>query len=166
VNKLLVVAMAFSLSCVAISKDSNPDQSFFMSAAEAGLAEVVAGGDAQSKGSSQAVKDFGAMMVKDHTAANKKLKSIAASKGIELPAEPGSKHKAMKKEMDMKSGASFDKDYVKGQIKDHKDTIDLLKKEIATGKDPEAKAFASDTLPKVNDHLDKINRIAASMGIK
>jgi putative membrane protein len=166
VNKLVVVAIALSFPFVAIGKDSNPDESFFKSAAEAGLAEVAAGEDAQSKGSSQSVKDFGAMMVHDHTAANNKLKSIATSKGIELPAEPGIKHKAMKKAMDMKSGASFDKDYVNGQIKDHKDTIDLLKKEIATGKDPEAKAFASDTLPKVEAHLGKINQIAASMGTK
>jgi putative membrane protein len=68
--------------------------------------------------------------------------------------------------LDAKSGASFDKDYVNGQIKDHKDTIDLLKKEIATGQDPEAKAFASQTLPTVEAHLAKINQIAASMGSK
>jgi putative membrane protein len=165
-NKVVVLAMVLGLPLVAYGKDANPDESFYKNAAEAGIAEVVAGEDAQSKGSSQAVKDFGAMMVQDHTAANNKLKSIATKKGVELPTEPGVKHKAMKKMLDTKSGASFDKDYVNGQIKDHKDTIDLLKKEIATGQDPEAKAFASQTLPTVEAHLAKINQIAASMGSK
>ncbi|MGL1585774.1 DUF4142 domain-containing protein, partial [Vibrio parahaemolyticus] len=44
-----------------------------------------AGTLAQNKGSSQAVKDFGAMMVKDHSAANDKLKSIAAGENVTLP---------------------------------------------------------------------------------
>jgi predicted outer membrane protein len=39
---------------------------------------LAAGTLAQSKGNSQAVKDFGAMMVKDHTDAN-----IAAQAGVE-----------------------------------------------------------------------------------
>jgi putative membrane protein len=163
-NKVVMVVLAFCMPLVALGKEANPDESFFKKAAEAGLAEVAAGQDAQSKGSSPAVKDFGAMMVKDHTAANRKLEAIAASKGVELPTEPGVKHKAMKKAMDMKSGASFDKSYVNGQIKDHKDTIELLQKEIDTGKDPEAKAFALQTLPIVQGHLDKVNQIAASLG--
>jgi putative membrane protein len=70
----------------------------------------------------------------------------------------------MKKAMDMKSGDSFDKSYVKGQIKDHKDTIELLQKEISTGKDPEAKAWATQTLPTVQAHLDKVTQLAASLG--
>jgi putative membrane protein len=159
-----VAALALCLPLVAVGKDANPDESFFKKAAEAGVAEVAAGQDAQAKGSSPAVKDFGAMMVRDHTAANNKLQSIAASKGVELPTQPGVKHKAMKKAMDMKSGDSFDKSYVKGQIKDHKDTIELLQNEIATGKDPEAKAWATQTLPTVQAHLDKVTQLAASLG--
>jgi len=50
---------------------------------DAGIAEVVAGEDAQMKGSSAAVKEFAAMMVKDHTAANSKLSAIAAKKELQ-----------------------------------------------------------------------------------
>jgi predicted outer membrane protein len=39
------------------------DASFFKNAAEGGMAEVEDGNLAQQKGTSQAVKDFGAMMV-------------------------------------------------------------------------------------------------------
>jgi len=144
---------------------SNPDESFFKDAAQAGMAEVAAGRTAQEKGSSQAVKDFGAMMVKDHSVANAKLKKIAVSKGVDLPESPSMMQKAMNKKTDLHSGDSFDKDYIQGQIKAHKDTIELLQKEIDSGKDPDAKAFATETLPKVKAHLDKITRIAADAGI-
>ena len=52
---------------------------------------------------------------------NEKLASIAQSKGVKLPMEPTLKHKAMKKKMAMRSGASFDKDYIAGRIKDRSD---------------------------------------------
>jgi putative membrane protein len=144
---------------------SNPDESFFKDAAQAGMAEVAAGRTAQEKGSSQAVKDFGAMMVKDHSAANAKLKKIAVAKGVELPDSPSMMQKAMNKKTDLHSGDSFDKDYIQGQIKAHKDTIELLQKEIDGGKDPDAKAFATETLPKVKAHLEKITKIAADAGV-
>ena len=43
--------------------------------------------------------------------------------------------------------------------------IELLQKEIDGGKDPDAKAFATETLPKVKAHLDKITKIAADAGV-
>jgi putative membrane protein len=163
--RTLIAIAICGLPLIAFAKD-NPDESFFKNAAEAGIAEVDAGKMAQSKGLSPAVKEFGAMMVKDHTAANGKLKKIATAKGVELPTEPSLMQKAMAKKTDMKSGESFDKDYIQGQIKAHEDTIELLQKEIDGGKDPDAKAFATETLPKVKVHLDKINTIAIAAGVK
>jgi putative membrane protein len=163
--KRIIAALLIALPMAALAKD-NPDKSFFNNVAEAGMAEVAAGQMAEMKGSSQAVKDFGAMMVKDHGAANAKLKKLAMDKGIELPKGPSMMQKAMNKKTDMKSGDSFDKDYIEGQIKAHKDTIDLLQKEIDSGEDAEAKAFATATLPKVKAHLDMITKIAAGAGVK
>jgi putative membrane protein len=160
-----VAILLCSLPLAALAAD-NPDESFFKKAAEAGMAEVDAGHMAQEKGTSQAVKDFGAMMVKDHTAANNKLMKIAAAKDVELPKGAGVMSKAREKTMDLKSGESFDKDYIQGQIKAHEDTIKLLQKEIDTGKDADAQAFAKETLPKVKMHLEKVNQLAASAGVK
>ena len=162
--KKLIPWMLVGLPMIAFAA-SNPDESFFKDAAQGGMAEVAAGRTAAEKGSSQAVKDFGAMMVKDHSAANAKLKKIAASKGIELPDSPSMMQKAMNKKTDLHSGDSFDKDYIQGQIKAHKDTIDLLQKEIDSGQDPDGKAFATAILPKVKMHLDKIMKIASDAGV-
>ncbi len=162
--KKLLASVVLVLPIVSFAA-SNPDESFFKDAAQAGMAEVAAGQTAEEKGTSQAVKDFGAMMVKDHTAANAKLKKIAVNKGVELPDSPSMMQKAMNKKTDLHSGDAFDKDYIQGQIKAHKDTIELLQKEIDSGKDPDGKAFATETLPKVKAHLDKITKIAAAAGV-
>jgi putative membrane protein len=51
-------------------------------------------------------------------------------------------------------------------IDDHKDDIKEFQNEISEGKDPQARAFASATLPTLQMHLQKIQSIAASAGIK
>jgi putative membrane protein len=150
---------------LAFAMNGDLDESFFKNAAEGGIAEVNDGKLAQARGASQSVKDFGAMMVKDHSAANQKLAAIAASQGVKLPDSPGMMQMAEGKELKMKSGDSFDKSYIKGQIKAHQETVELFEKEIASGKNPQAQQFASATLPTIQAHLAKINQIAAAAGI-
>jgi len=163
--KTLLTLLMISLPALALA-DSNPDKNFYEHAAQGGMAEVDAGKLAEKNGSSQAVKDFGAMMVRDHTEANDKLKQIADSKQVKLPDGPSMTQKAKGKMLEHKSGTDFDKDYIEGQIKAHKDTLELLQKEIDTGKDADAKKFASEIKPKVEEHLKKINKIAADEGVK
>jgi putative membrane protein len=105
------------------------------------------------------------MMVKDHTAANDKLKTVAAAKQVALPDSPSLMQQASKKKLDMMSGDSFDKSYVKGMIDDHKADIKEFQTEAANGKDPDVKAFAVATLPTLKMHLQKIQSIASSEGI-
>jgi putative membrane protein len=163
--KIAMLSFSFLLIGAAALADS-PDASFLKSAAEGGISEVELGQLAQQKASNPAVKNFGAMMVKDHTAANDKLKALAASEQVSLPDSPSLMQKASKTKLDMLSGDSFDKSYVKDMIDDHKDDIKEFQKEITDGKDPQAKAFASATLPTLQMHLERIESIAASAGIK
>ena len=161
----LALALIAALPLAAVAKN-NPDESFFHKAAEAGHAEVAAGRIAEKKAQSPAVKAFAERMVKDHTATNDTLGKLANSKGVPLPTGPSSAQKAMNKNLEKKSGDSFDQDYVQGQIKAHEDTVKLLQNEMAEGKDADAKAFAGETLPKVKAHLEKIRQIAADAGVK
>src|SRR5579864_7718895 len=163
--KATFFALALGVPLVAFAA-SNPDASFYKHAAEGGIAEVDVGHLAQDKGNSQQVKDFGAMMVKDHSAANEKLQMLASSKNITLPTTASVGQMAAKAKLDVLSGETFDKSYVKGQISAHRQTIALFRKEISAGQDADAKAFATATLPTVRAHLKAINAIATDMGIK
>ena len=58
---------------------------FMIKVADVGMTEVKLGQMAQDKAISQRVKDFGAMMVKDHTAAGDELKTMARQKNVTLP---------------------------------------------------------------------------------
>jgi putative membrane protein len=71
---------------------------------------------------------------------------------------------AAKAKLEVLSGGTFDKSYVEDQVKAHRETVELLKSEIATGQDPDAKAFAQKVLPTVESHLRAINQIAAAGG--
>jgi putative membrane protein len=129
------------------------------------LAEVSAGKLAEDKATSAAIKDFGGMMVKDHSKANQKLWSLAADKSIKLPTTPSVEQIASGEKLKLLSGDSFDKAYIKNQMHAHRDTVALFKKEIAAGQDPQAKQFASATLPTVQAHLAKITQIANAAGV-
>jgi putative membrane protein len=162
--KSMLALLILIAPLASLGADSNPDAMFYEQAAQAGIAEVDAGNLAQQKGNQQAVKDFGAMMVKDHSAANGKLQALAASKNISLPTSASIGQMATKAKLDLLSGDSFDKAYVRSQIKDHHGAIALFKKEINSGQDPDAKAFASATLPTLRMHLNTIKTIAANEG--
>ena len=158
------------ISSVAIAQDkmdnkkmssSSMDSTFAMKAASGGLTEVALGKMATEKGSSQAVKDFGQKMVDDHTKANDELKTLASSKNMTLPSAPNAKDQATIDKMSKLSGAAFDKAYTKDMVMDHKMDVTLFQKEATSGTDPDVKAFASKTLPTLQEHQKMINGIAA-----
>ena len=160
-----LASTVLALPLIAIGAAKSPDADFFKHAARAGIAEVEAGKLAQEKGSSQAVKDFGSMMVKDHSAANDKLKSIATSENVDLPSSSGPKNMASRAKLEVLSGESFDKSYIKNQVAAHRQAVALFRKEASSGQDPEAKAFAAATLPTLKEHQKKIDEIAAQAGV-
>ncbi len=157
--KPLLTFMTAAIPFFALAGAGSPDEAFLQKATEAGLGEIAAGQLAQAKGSRESVRQFGAMMVKDHGAANEKLKAIARNKGITLSQEPDLKHTAQAELMGQRVGPDFDRLYIDAQIRDHKEAEALLHEEIALGQDADAKAFAQDILPKVQAHLKAIETI-------
>jgi len=163
--RLLMVAAPLAAPIAALSANSNPDASFYKNAAEAGIAEVDEGQLAQDKGTNQEVKDFGARMVKDHGAANDKLKALAAQKNVELPTSTSVGQMALEAKLKVESGDTFDKAYIKSQVRAHEMAVRLFTKEANSGQDPDAKAFASSTLPTLQDHLKMARSDAADLGV-
>ena len=118
---------------------------------------------AASKATSQDVKDFGNRMVTDHGKANDELKSIAAQKGLTLPAQPGDEEKKTSNDLSQKTAAAFDKAYLSDMVKDHEKDAKEFEKAIKDLKDPDVKNWATKTLPVVQDHLKMAKEIAAKL---
>lgn len=142
----------------------SPDSSFAIKAAQGGLAEVKLGKLAAEKASSPDVKAFGQQMVDDHGKANEQLKSIAASEGITLPSDVNGKQQALYDRLSKLSGAQFDSAYVKAMMMDHQEDIKAFEKEGKSGTDDKIKSFASETLPVIQGHLDKLKTIQPKLG--
>lgn len=139
------------------------DRDFIMEAASGGLMEVELGRTASTAAASPKVKEFGRMMVADHTKANTELKAIAAKKNITVPAAPAEKHQTHINELKEKKGAEFDKAYVDMMVNDHQEDIQNFTNEAQNGKDTAVKAFASKTLPVLQKHLKSIQTIQEGM---
>jgi putative membrane protein len=158
--------LALSLIPIAaLAASGSPDASFYRSLAKGGMAEVRLGKLAQHKSADPNVKDFAAMMVKDHSAANAELRTLAASKNVTLPKGPGTAADTKKTELEVLSGHAFDSSYLSNQIKAHEDTVALLQKEISSGSDPDAQAFAQKILPTVQAHLQAADKLADGLGV-
>jgi putative membrane protein len=133
-----------------VSKD---DATFVVNTANAGMTEIQAGQLAQQKGMAKDVKDYGSMMEKDHTAAADKLKAVAASKNITLPAAIAPDMQKNIDDLQKKDGKDFDKAYIGMMVDDHKKVISMFEDEVKNGSDADIKAFASSTLPTLKHHL-------------
>ncbi len=145
-----------NVSSKPVDKDAT---NFAVSAANGGMAEVAMGQVAQTNGFSQRVKDFGAMMVKEHSEASETLKKLASSKNITLPATLSDKEQKHVASLQKKTGKDFDKTYMNMMLDDHKTDIKEFQKASTDCKDADLKSFAMNTLPTLQKHLDSARAI-------
>jgi putative membrane protein len=135
------------------STDLENDTKFAVAAADGGMLEVALGKLAQTNASSTTVKQFGQMMVDDHSKAGEELKSLAASKNITLPSALSNKNQDHYNDLAKKMGKDFDKAYSSFMVDDHKEDIDEFKKQAEKGKDGDLKNWAAGKVPVLEHHL-------------
>jgi putative membrane protein len=129
------------------------DSKFATDAATIGMMEIALGKVAEQNAMRQDVKDFGAMMVKDHTSAADELNKIAEKKHIVLPTSLSAFDQKKVDDMKAKTGNNFDKDYISMMVSGHKKAADEFNNEIKQGSDGDLRAFATKTLDVIKKHL-------------
>jgi putative membrane protein len=167
VATLGVLALAWTAaaqqpSATTETKVHRTDRNFIVKAAEGGKEEVELGRLAQSKASSEVVKQFGQRMVEDHGNANKELMELAANKGVKLDDKAPKKNAVMDR-LSKLQGAAFDREYVKEMVKDHKKDVAEFRRMHSGAVDPNLKAWIDKTLPAIEDHLKMIEGIQSQM---
>ena len=142
---------------------SQADRQFVEKASQGGVAEVELGKLAQQKGMNPAVQEFGRHMMMDHQKANDDLRSIASRVGLSAATAMNPADKALYNRLSGMSGAQFDQTYIREMIGDHQADIAEFQKEAASGSDPTIKAFASDGLPTLRQHLQMAQDASAQL---
>lgn len=135
---------------------------FIDTASASGIAEIETSRLAIQKTTSTDINSFAVEMIKDHTDANRDLKAIAAHHNLPMAPEAEILDRARKLMLQVQEGESFDIAYVANQIKAHEDAIQLFKDEAEYSASPELKAFAIQTLPKLQMHLDMARKLEMS----
>jgi len=133
--------------------------SFLVKAADGGMTEVRLGELAQQKASSKMVKDYGTMLIHDHSAANDKVKALAAQRNVTLPNAPGNENQERIDKLAKRTGKDFDKSFMDAMQSDHKKDIDMFKDASNKVNDADIKAFVDNTIPTLQMHLDSANVI-------
>jgi len=156
-----VSCFALLLAVSARAEDTKPftDADFVKAAASGGMMEVELGKVVAAKAKNADVKAFAERMVKDHSAANEKLKTAAKAAGLAVPDKLNDEHqKTLDKFKDYK-GTDFDKDYVDCMVKDHEEDVKAFTRASQEAKDPNVKAFATETAPVVKQHLEAVKKL-------
>jgi len=102
---------------------------------EMNVAEVEVGKVASTKAQNPHVKDFAAMMVKDH---NEALTKIRPHQSGGSDVKPNTKHQQTADRLSKLSGAEFDREYMKAMVADHQEAMRFL--EQHSGKAPDSAA--------------------------
>ena len=127
--------------------------------------QVDSGRLAETKATSAAIRSYAHLMVTTHIPVVDALNVILKQKNI----TPSSTllhgaYDAMIFTLKADRGTAFDRNYVNGQVEYQKGNAALFEQEIQNGADPELKEFARQTLPKIVDHLQRAEKLAAAAG--
>jgi putative membrane protein len=137
---------------------ANTTEGFVTQAAMSDMYEIEAGKIAATKAKSPKVKEFAAMMVKDHTASSSKMKGLLPA-GMTPPAALDERRKGMLDNLRATNGDDFDTVYMDQQSNAHAEAVTLFRGYADNGDTPGLKGFAAQTLPVIEKHHEMAKSI-------
>lgn len=163
----MLLALALGLAGGSVLAMSNllstEDTAFVTEAAQGGLAEVAFGGVAAERAQNERVRDFGALMVRDHGEVNEKLIALAKSKGCAVPTSLSADAEQLRHQLQTMDKDDFDAKYVEEMVKDHRKDVETFERQAKEADDPDLRRFAEQTLPTLRSHYDAIRDIRDQM---
>ena len=130
------------------------DQQFVDFAGQTDMVEANLGQLAENVAASQQVKDYGNMLVTDHTADYKQLTDVAKQANLTVPTAIDAEHDKMMIDPFQKlKGAAFDRKYAQEMVAGHTKAIEIYKKESAYAQNETLRSYAQEALPTLEKHL-------------
>jgi len=139
---------------------SPADTNFINMAAMSGIAEIQESQLASQRASRAGVRDFAEHMASDHTQMNQQLTQLAQKNGVTLPAQPDPKAQAEMQGLEKLRGRVFERQFLRHEVADHQQAVQMFQQEAQQGSNPDVKAFAQQSLPTLQQHLDMAQSLA------
>jgi putative membrane protein len=136
------------------------DQQFVDFAGQTDMLEANLGQLAETQATAQGVKDYALMLVTDHTSDYTQLSTVAGKASLIVPKGLDAAHDKMIAPFDKLKGTAFDHRYIQEMIAGHTKAIAVYTKEAADAESADLKAYASETLPTLQKHLDGAKDLA------
>ncbi len=137
---------------------------FVNRASQSDLFEITSSRMAVDRATTEPVRQFARHMIMDHTTTSELVKTQARASGLEPPAQPDLDQQQKLSQLQGLRGVAFDRMYVNQQVLAHREAVDLYGT-VARSTDPDLQPYrslAQQTLPKLQQHLNQIEGIAAS----
>ena len=129
--------------------------------------QVDSGRLAKNEGGTQAIRSYAELMVGSHIEVDQVLETILKHKNpVPPPTLLKAAYTTMIATLKTEKGETFDADYVRGQVNYQKANARLYQYEIDNGADPDLKAFAQQTLPKIQDHLERALKLEQELKVR
>ncbi len=155
---LMVLGFVAAFAPAAFAQDASTVTTaaqFVPMAAVSDLFEIQSGQLAEKKAQSEHVKTAAAKIVADHTKSSKELEAAAKKAGIafQKPDKLDAKHQQMLDELTKADGKSFDQTFDMEQLQAHQEAVAMFTAYSTKGDQADVKAFATKTLPVLQEHL-------------
>jgi putative membrane protein len=144
----------------AVGRLPDPDREFVRQASSAHMAAIRMGQLAMDRGQSERVRAIGKEMVDSHTALNDALRDTARTgEHVVLPVPETTPAQAdAYAALTRLTGAEFDRAFLKAAIDIQDQTILGFNREAMDGQDLDLRAFASGSLPLLNERMRFVQR--------
>ena len=158
----MLLALSSAAGLRAQTETLTPNEKDFIEfAGEFNLTIVRLGELAQQEALSPKLKEWGRMMQQEHSADLKKLAAVAQKAGGITPEKLDAVHQSQLKRLESAKGAAFDREFLKTVINDHQKALTSFRRESDSGINKNLKAYASQTLPILEQHLKNAKAISA-----
>jgi putative membrane protein len=137
-----------------------PPAAFLKTAIAGNFSEVTLGRMIQGQGSSAQVRQFGGMLVSDHSKGLAQAEQIAARLHLRIPATLTSEARAEQSRLRHLTGRAFDREVRRYMIDDHQKDIAEFKQQAHSG-DRATSGYAAATVPVMQRHLATARSIRA-----
>jgi putative membrane protein len=124
---------------------------------EGNLMEIAAGQMAITRGSTPAIRQFGAELVKDHSAADAELVALAATLSVVLPSAAAPQDGL--DELGNLSGRAFDRAFAKMMLDDHDKALALVRSAQPNVKNGQLLVYLEKLLPVLEKHRATANTL-------